>query len=108
MKKLKDKKIQLIEKDGNYYYPIHPGTVWVYYRHLSAHEETEARINGFKLEVQFVINWRDDLEEGMFVKHAGIVYEITQVDDYQGYKGDLKLSCTKLLRGITVKEYQGE
>lgn len=105
--KLKDKKIQLVEQDGTKYYPIHPGKVWAYYRQLSGQESHTAGLAGFKEDLLFVVNWRGDIYMGMFIKYNNKVYEITRVDNYEGYKNDLALYCTKMSKGITVQEYPG-
>lgn len=104
---LKDKKIRLIEQDGSGYYPIHPGKIWAYYRHISSKEKHDAGISGFVYDALFVINWREDVYEGeMYVEYNSQVYRIEMVDRFEGYKGNLKLHCSQLLRGINIQPYE--
>lgn len=101
--KLKDKKIRLIEgihiTDDNGFgtdewRPIHGGRLWAYYRQLSGREfYASATINAAE-EVTFSINWRADIETYLLVEYDGQYYEITRIDDYEGYKNDLDLYCT--------------
>jgi SPP1 family predicted phage head-tail adaptor len=100
--KLKDKKIQILKpthgvddsgfNDTNWQ-PIHKGKLWAYYRHLSGKEFfASATVNATE-EVLFIINWREDLAASMVVTYKGNIYEITRVDDYEGYKKDLHIYC---------------
>lgn len=46
-------------------------------------------------EVQFVINWRDDITTRHIVRYKGVDYDITRVDVFEGYKSDLTLYAKK-------------
>lgn len=46
-------------------------------------------------EVQFVINWRDDITTQHIIRFRVADYDITRVDTFEGYKSDLMLYCKK-------------
>ena len=46
-----------------------------------------------KEEVIFIINWRDDINTQMLIEYCGKYYDITRIDDYEGYKKDLSVYC---------------
>jgi len=46
-------------------------------------------------EVQFVINWRNDVTTAHIIRYKGVLYDITRVDTFEGYKNDLTLYCKK-------------
>ena len=54
-------------------------------------------MSGFQAveEVQFVINWRDDITTRHIVRYKGVDYDITRVDTFEGYKSDLTLYAKK-------------
>ena len=101
--KLKDKKIRVADSEKHI---IHPDKLWAYYRHASTAEVSQAGINGYERDAVFVINWRDDLEEGGYIEYNGVVYEISQIDDYEGYKRDLTLYCTHLVRAVRLIDWE--
>ena len=98
--KLKDKKIELLRQ-------VHTrdemgftkttlesmGTVWAYFRHLSGKEVFAAATVNYKEEVQFQINYRTDLTTANMVCYNGMLYNITRIDTFEGYKEDLTLYC---------------
>jgi SPP1 family predicted phage head-tail adaptor len=97
MMKLKDKKIELLRadytKDGEGFSaetltPIAP-PVWAYFRHLSGKEIYAAQSVQAVEEVLFVINWRRDITTRHVVRYGGVLYDITRVDTFEGYKCDL-------------------
>lgn len=97
---LKDKKIE-IQEYKNVYVPgqgqssewvnIHDNKLWAYYRQLSGKEIFAAAQVAHIEEVLFVINWRNDIKPGLKILYKNKEYEIVRVDDFEGYKGDLKL-----------------
>jgi SPP1 family predicted phage head-tail adaptor len=100
--KLKDKKIQIF--DYSYYTddngfgieewrPIHSGRLWAYYRQLSGKEFFAAATVNQTEDVVFTINWRADLTTDMIIKYNGRYYNITRIDDFEGYKRDLNVYC---------------
>jgi len=99
--KLKDKKIEILavthtkDPEG---FPIETLTpiappVWAYFRQLSGKEVYAAMAVQATEEVQFVINWRDDITTGHVVRFRGVLYDITRIDTFEGYKTDLTLYC---------------
>jgi SPP1 family predicted phage head-tail adaptor len=97
--KLKDKKIEILSvtivKDAEGFSselltPIAP-PLWAYFRQLSG-AEIHANDATFSAEdVQFVINWRDDITTRHVVRFRGVLYDITRVDTFEGYKEDVTL-----------------
>ena len=101
MMKLKDKKIEVLAvttiKDPEGFptqvlAPIAP-PLWAYFRQLSGKEVYAAMSVQATEEVQFVINWRDDITTRHIVRFRGVDFDITRVDVFEGYKSDLKLYC---------------
>jgi SPP1 family predicted phage head-tail adaptor len=95
--KLKDKKIEILlptyTKDGagfsvEHLNPIAP-PVWAYYRQLSGKEIYAVASTHAVEEVLFIINWRADITTRHVVRFRGVLYDITRVDDFQGYREDL-------------------
>ena len=46
----------------------------------------------------FVVNYRTGITTDMLVEYKGQYYEITRIDDFEGYKDDLSVllqACTK-------------
>ena len=97
--KLKDKKIEILAvthtQDPEGYSietltPISP-PMWAYFRQLSGKEVYAAMSVQATEEVQFVINWRDDITTANVIRYNGVDYDITRVDTFEGYKSDLTL-----------------
>jgi len=95
--KLKDKKIEILRADftkdaagfaAETLTPIAP-PVWAYFRHLSGKEIYAAQSVQAVEEVLFVINWRRDITARHVIRYAGVLYDITRVDCFEGYRGDL-------------------
>jgi hypothetical protein len=42
-------------------------------------------------EVLFIINWRDDVTTANLVRYRGVLYDITRVDCFEGYRGEITL-----------------
>ena len=100
---LKDKKIELLQAvntiNENGYAEetlkqICP-PVWAYYRNLSGKEYYAANAEQVQEEVLFVINYRADITTALLIRFNGALWDITRVDNYEGYKGDLKLYCKR-------------
>jgi SPP1 family predicted phage head-tail adaptor len=98
----KDKKISILKWEvvgtGDYgddiydWVPIPNGeNIWAYYRHMSAKEFYAARQVNVEETVIFIINWRNDVNTAMRIEYKGRQYEITRIDDFEGYKQDLKI-----------------
>lgn len=103
MKYKKDKKIAILqgieEKNKNdmwvtTWIPL-PGAenIQAYYRHASGNEFFAAAKVNKKVEIIFEINWRGDIDERMKILYKGKEYEISQIDDFEGRKTDLKISA---------------
>ena len=65
--------------------------VWAYFRQLSGKEVFAVATTNYKEEVLFVINHRPDLTTAHVVRYNSILYDITRIDTFEGYKSDLVL-----------------
>lgn len=107
MQKLKDKKIKIYiyiettDEDGfdlKAYMPIHPqDSLWAYFKQLSASLLYASNTTTIKEECLFRINWTDavlaNCASDYRVYYDGLLYQVTRVDPYEGYKRDLALYC---------------
>jgi len=99
--KLKDKKVTLYklldaEPDGqgfNFrrYIPLHPGKAWAYYRQMSGDEVFRQRRIWEDVDVMFIVNWWDDYRRIRYVHYNDRYYNVTRIDDFEGYKKDLTI-----------------
>jgi SPP1 family predicted phage head-tail adaptor len=101
MMKLKDKRIEILAvtatKDAEGFAtealtPIAP-PLWAYFRQLSGKEIYAAKAVQPVEEVLFVINWRPDVTTANVVRYRGVLYDITRVDCFEGYRGEVGLYC---------------
>lgn len=97
---LKDKKVTILkmvetnvngEAETNYIPLEGAENIWAYYRHVSGSEFFASGTVNAKIEVIFVINWRSDIDTYMKIIYKGKEYGITQIDDFEGQKTDLKI-----------------
>ena len=96
--KLKDKKIEICEYQytsdaiGNRIKTlVTVATVWAYFRQLSG-KEIEAGISTKTNEtVLFQIGYRADIKTTHVIRYKGVLYDITRVDVFEGYKADLTI-----------------
>lgn len=103
-RKRKDKKITILdcftEEDeiGNLIEEWKPKfkDIWAHYRHLSGKEIFSAAVVREKVEVVFEINWRADIDTFMKVLYKDEEYRITDIDDFEGKKTDLKIYAYKI------------
>ena len=72
--------------------------VWVYFRQLSGKEVFAAATTNYEEEVLFTINYRTDITTAHVVRYKGVLYDITRVDAFEGYKEDLTLYCSRRAR----------
>lgn len=107
MQKLKDKKIKIYkyiettDEDGfdvKAYMPIHPqASLWAYFKQLSASLLYANNTTTTQEECFFRINWTDAIKANYAsdyrVYYNGLLYQVTRVDPYEGYKRDLALYC---------------
>ena len=102
---IKDKKISIgnllavLDPDGfqtgTEWTPIPGGdNIWAYYRQSSGSEFFAAAAVQAKIDAVFEINWRDDLTTDMLVEFRGKRYDITRIDDFEGYKNTLTISAS--------------
>ena len=101
--KLKDKKIEIlavqsvINENGYVVETLQPicPPVWAYFRHLSGTEYYAATAEQVQEEALFQINWRAGLSTAHVIRFKGVLWDITRVDTFEGYKGDLTLYCKR-------------
>lgn len=104
--KLKDKKIEILkpvssrDKEGFSSTALVPAAppVWAYFRQLSGKEVFAAAATSYKEEVLFQVNYDPDITATHVIRYRGILYDITRVDTFEGYKSDLVLYCTRRAR----------
>ena len=65
--------------------------IWAYVRHASGSEYYGAAGVQQKVEMIFEINLRDDLTPKNWIVYKGKEYNITRIDDYEGYKDTLRI-----------------
>jgi SPP1 family predicted phage head-tail adaptor len=70
--------------------PICP-TVWAYFRQLSGKEIYAGGATIATEQVLITINWLDDITTAHVIRYRGFLYDITRVDVFEGYKGDITL-----------------
>ncbi len=100
---LKDKKINILKQKKGYDDDGEPidelipvaENIWAYYRQLTGREIYAALTVDTQEEVVFEINWRNDIDTTMKIQYKGNIYNITRIDDYEGYKNDLKIYAYK-------------
>lgn len=114
--KLKDKKIRFIAETrtvndhgfASYVWqPVHSGRLWAYYRQLSGSEFFASATVNETEEVLFVVNYRTGITTDMLVEYKGQYYEITRIDDFEGYKDDLSVYC-KLAQNQNIEVVEPE
>jgi SPP1 family predicted phage head-tail adaptor len=95
--KLKDKKIEILRpthtRDPEGFTtetltPIAP-PLWAYFRQLSGKEIYVNATTVATEQVLFTINWRDDVGTDCVVRFRGVLYDVTRVDTFEGYREDL-------------------
>ena len=103
--KLKDKKIEIFavttakDPDGFSAGTLTPIALplWAYFRQLSGKEIYRGSAVHVDEQVLFTVNYRPDISTAHVVRFRGVLYDITRVDVFEGYKSDLTLYCK--LRG---------
>lgn len=70
--------------------------IWSHYRHLSGKEIFSSAAVREKIEVVFEINWRDGIDTFMKILYNGEEYQITDIDDFEGKKTDLKIYAYRI------------
>lgn len=70
--------------------------IWAYYRQASGSEFYAAATVNEKVEAIFQINWRNDIDTSMVILYNNQKYNIMRIDDFEGYKTDLKIYTYKI------------
>jgi len=107
--RLKDKKICIyrfveggqgdLGAEKEEYIKIHNGKLWAYYRQASAKEYYSRLKDDYEEDAIFILNWRNDINPLIdVILYSGSVYEINRVDDYEGYKQDIRVSTKRSQR----------
>ena len=82
--------------------------IWAYYRHNGGNATltgTSIKVYDENAAALFIINKRP-LNISWLVIYDHKIYEITRVDDYEGYKDDVKVYC-KLATNQNFSSYNG-
>ena len=95
--KLKDKKIDILYADhepdecGNNILKLKPValSVWAYFLQLSQKEVYTSLEMQTLEEVLFQISYRPDMTTDHVIRYKGILYDVTRVDVFEDYMGDL-------------------
>lgn len=103
---LKDKKVQFWKGESEYvlgrpvttYSLAFPDKLWAYYRQISGNvtiEGSAIKYYDTSEKAVFVINRRSDFMPNtlMLLIYNKKIYEIKNVDDYEGYLHDLKITA---------------
>ena len=70
-------------------------SVWAYFRQLSQKEVYTSLEMQTPEEVLFQIGYSPDITTRHVIRYKGVLYDITRVDVFEGYKGDLTLYCKR-------------
>lgn len=106
---LKDKKIEIWQGErktvngvGTYTYSLWAGPLWAYYRQLTGNVTVDTSMGLYMLDsterAVFIINRLPELKaKGSYgyvkIRFNGRVYDVLSVDDYEGYRGDYKITA---------------
>lgn len=101
--KLKDKKIDILyayhepDECGNNILKLKPValSVWAYFRQLSQKEVYTSLEMQTPEEVLFQIGYRPGITTAHVIRYKDGLYDVTRVDVFEAYKGDLTLYCKK-------------
>ena len=104
--KLKDKKIEILrqittrDEHGFGTTTLEPisAPVWAYFRQLSGKEVFAAATANYKEEVLFTVNYNPEITNTHVIRYNGVLYDITRVDTFEGYKEDITLYCKRWTR----------
>lgn len=104
--KLKDKKIEILrqittrDEHGFGTTTLEPisAPVWAYFRQLSGKEVFAAATTNYKEEVLFTVNYNPEITNTHVIRYNGVLYDITRVDTFEGYKEDITLYCCRRAR----------
>ena len=52
----------------------------------------------YKEEVLFTVNYNPEITNTHVIRYNGVLYDITRVDTFEGYKEDITLYCCRRAR----------
>lgn len=112
---LKDKRLsvwsfttQVIKGVTTKVYQKEYSLIWAYYRHnrgTAALEGSDLRFYDENAAALFVINKRE-IQAPWLIAYNHKIYEITRIDDFEGYQDDIKVYC-KLASNQNFSAYRG-
>ena len=79
------------------YEPI-SAPVWAYFRELLGKEVFAAATTNYKEEVLFTVNFHPEITNTHVIRLGGVLYDITRVEPFEGYKEDITLYCCRRAR----------
>ena len=104
--KLKDKKIEILRQittrdaQGFGTTTLEPvsAPAWAYFRELPGKEVFAAATTNYKEEILFTVNYNPQITNTRVIRLGGVLYDITRVDTFEGYKEDITLYCKRRAR----------
>lgn len=109
---VKDKKIKVYkyavtgtgihEKKG--YSPLYPAPIWAYYRDLSTKEMSVATGSFAQANCIFEVNYHPEINNNDIIFFRGQYYSIIAVDHFEGYRGDIRLTCKSIAKPTDITE----
>lgn len=70
--------------------------VWAYYRHISAKEASSFKAASIaKVTALFIVSFRVKVDSTMTIIYKGDEYKIIHIDDYEGFRNDIKIYAYK-------------
>ena len=72
--------------------------VWAYFREFLGKEVFAAATTNYKEEVLFTVNFHPEITNTHVIRYNGVLYDITRVDTFEGYKEDITLYCKRRAR----------
>lgn len=101
--RLRDKKIDIVKPVKEYddygesidELQTIAANIWAYYRQVSGNEFFSALTANTKVDALFNIAYRKDIDTTCKIRFRGKLYDITRIDDYEGYKKTLTIYATR-------------
>ena len=59
---------------------------------------SSAAATNYKEEVLFTVNYNPEITNTHVIRYKGVLYDITRVDTFEGYKEDITLYCKRRAR----------
>ena len=57
-----------------------------------------AATTNYKEEVLFTVNYNPEITNTHVIRYNGVLYDITRVDTFEGYREDITLNCCRRAR----------